>query len=64
MALEDTTTVDLEKHIPVHMAYFTAWQDDSGKMHFREDIYKQDERLIKAMNDVSIASSRNQVAIR
>jgi len=53
MALQDTTTVDLEKHIPVHMAYFTAWQDDSGNMHFREDIYKQDERLIKAINSLA-----------
>ena len=64
MALQDTTTVDLEKHIPVHMAYFTAWQDDSGKMHFREDIYKQDERLIKAMHNVSSANSHKKLAIR
>jgi len=64
MALEKTTTVNLDKHIPVHMAYFTAWQDESGKMHFREDIYKQDERLIMAMNNASSANSDKKLATR
>ena len=50
MALKETTPVNLDTHIPVHIAYFTAWQDEYGMMHFRKDIYKQDERLTNALN--------------
>lgn len=50
MALTSTTNVHLNTPIPVHIAYFTAWQDEYGMMHFREDIYKQDQRLIQALD--------------
>ncbi len=50
MALTKTTNVNLNTHIPVHIAYFTAWQDEHGLMHFRDDIYKQDQRLIAALD--------------
>lgn len=57
MQTTSTTTIDLDSHIPVHLAYFTAWQDENGKTHFREDIYKQDKRLDKALR----AQSRKDV---
>lgn len=57
MEATTTTKVDLETHIPVHLAYFTAWQDENGRTHFREDIYKQDQRLDKALR----AQSRKDV---
>ncbi len=50
MALTTTTQVKLDTHIPVHLAYFTAWQDEYGMMHFRKDIYKQDTRLNDALD--------------
>lgn len=37
--------VSLKERIPVFIAYFTSWVDASGKLHFREDIYKHDEKL-------------------
>ena len=49
MAATSTTRVDLDNKIPVHLAYFTAWQDDKGQMQFREDIYGQDKLLIEAL---------------
>lgn len=49
MALEETTRVNMNDPIPVHLAYFTAWLGDDGVMNFREDIYRQDQRLIKAL---------------
>ena len=62
MGLEETTRVHLDDPVPVHLAYFTAWQDDKGVMHFREDIYRQDERLIKALQSlekpVALAAGR------
>jgi len=51
MAATRTKRVDLNNEIPVHLAYFTAWQDDKGQMHFREDIYGQDKLLIEALEN-------------
>lgn len=56
MALTETTRVDLKSHIPTHLVYFSAWQDKQGVMHFREDIYGQDKRLVKALKDQSQAN--------
>ena len=38
--------VTLKKSYPVFIAYFTSWVDGDGKINFRNDIYKKDERLI------------------
>jgi murein L,D-transpeptidase YcbB/YkuD len=35
--------VRLTKPIPVHIAYFTAWVDDNGGLHFQPDIYGYDK---------------------
>jgi L,D-transpeptidase YcbB len=40
--------VNLTKTIPVYIVYFTAWVDDKGVIHFRDDIYKHDQKLSKA----------------
>lgn len=61
IAKTDTTWVNLKTHIPVHMAYFSAWQDENGIMHFRNDIYQQDSLLIKAMEDQQ--QSDNRIAL-
>ncbi|RYZ19021.1 MAG: hypothetical protein EOO16_20995, partial [Chitinophagaceae bacterium] len=34
--------VDLPNKIPVSLTYLTAWVDDAGLLHFREDIYGLD----------------------
>ena len=38
--------VTLKKTVPVSIVYFTAWADEKGRIHFRDDIYNRDERLI------------------
>ncbi len=53
MNLEETTRVNLDEPVPVHLAYFTAWMDGDGVMQFREDIYHQDERLINALQSLN-----------
>jgi murein L,D-transpeptidase YcbB/YkuD len=35
--------VRLKQTIPVHMAYFTAWVDENGGLHFQPDIYGYDK---------------------
>lgn len=39
--------IALKSPIPVHLVYFTSWIDDTGKTHFREDLYGRDQRLYK-----------------
>jgi murein L,D-transpeptidase YcbB/YkuD len=41
--------IDLQKHIPVHITYQTAFVDDAGKLELRKDIYGRDARLIAIM---------------
>ena len=36
------TTILLKKHYDVHIEYRTAWVDDQGALHLREDIYGHD----------------------
>ena len=35
------------KSIPVFIGYFTYWLDRQGKLNFRNDVYKRDNRLAK-----------------
>ena len=39
--------VTLKKSVPVFIGYFTAWVDRQGKLNFRNDVYKRDNRLAK-----------------
>ncbi|AXS41848.1 L,D-transpeptidase family protein [Breoghania sp. L-A4] len=41
--------VNLTRHIPVHITYFTAWVDDAGVLQRRSDIYGHHQKLIKAL---------------
>jgi murein L,D-transpeptidase YcbB/YkuD len=47
----------LKSHIPVHLNYFTAWPDASGKIAFYKDIYNRDARLEKALNTIAVAAN-------
>ena len=37
--------VKLKEVLPVYLVYFTAWADDNGQIHFRDDIYGHDKTL-------------------
>jgi len=39
------TFVKLKNKTPVFIVYFTAWVDREGKLNFREDVYKHDEKM-------------------
>ena len=45
----ETTRVNLEKPLPVHLVYETAWLGEDGTIHFRPDIYGRDKRLYNAI---------------
>jgi murein L,D-transpeptidase YcbB/YkuD len=43
------TFVKLKKKVPVFIAYFTAWVDREGRLHFADDIYGHDENMRKLL---------------
>lgn len=49
-------SVVLSHKIPVHITYFTAWPDSSGKMSYFNDVYERDEAMEKAL--AVLASAR------
>ena len=42
--------VQLPVQIPVHVAYFTAWPNDAGKVEYFADVYGRDSYLRKAID--------------
>lgn len=44
-----TKTVKLDKPLTVYLMYMTAWADDDGTVHFRDDLYGHDGRLKAAL---------------
>ncbi|WP_254442488.1 L,D-transpeptidase family protein [Ruegeria arenilitoris] len=44
-----TTRVNLPKPMPVLLTYWTAWVED-GVVHFREDPYERDARILAALD--------------
>ena len=41
--------VPLSEPLPVYIVYFTAWVDEERRVHFRDDVYGQDEKLAAAL---------------
>ena len=41
--------VKLKQKLPVHITYFTAWPDSSGKMNYFNDVYERDAAMDKAL---------------
>ena len=58
--------IRVPKKIPVHIAYFTAWPDDSGKMHYYDDVYGRDRLLKTALrkHDAAYRRLTMQVGLR
>ena len=45
----DTTTISLQRKIPVYFLYWTAVPGPKGEMNYHSDVYGRDRRLIAAM---------------
>ena len=48
-------TVRLKQKIPVHLTYFTAWPDATGKIRYFDDIYARDKAMEDARSTVAVA---------
>jgi murein L,D-transpeptidase YcbB/YkuD len=42
-------TYNLKTKIPVYIGYFTSWVDREGEVHFYDDIYGHDARLLETL---------------
>ena len=49
-------TVRLKAKVPVHLAYFTAWPDSSGKINYYNDLYGRDATMEKALSALTVAT--------
>ena len=45
----DTTRIQTGREIGVRLLYWTAFVDGQGRVAFREDIYKRDQKLAEAL---------------
>lgn len=54
VASEQETTVVLEKPLPVHLVYFTAYPDAKGRIGYRRDIYGRDAALWEALQAAGV----------
>ncbi len=48
----------LSRKIPVHLAYFTVWPDESGKLRFYNDVYGRDRLLDTALRKTARARAQ------
>jgi L,D-transpeptidase YcbB len=51
----ENQAVKLSRKLPVHLAYFTAWPDESGRIIMYPDIYGRDAQLEKALGEGAVA---------
>lgn len=52
-------SVVLKQKLPVHITYFTAWPDSTGKMNYFNDVYERDETMEKALAVLASAREAN-----
>ncbi|MEQ8896759.1 MAG: L,D-transpeptidase family protein [Roseovarius sp.] len=50
------TQVDLDKEIPVHIIYRTAFTNAKGEPQYRQDVYGRDARIWAAMKNAGVSS--------
>lgn len=48
-------TNKVTRETAVHLAYFTAWPEDDGRIVFYDDVYGRDERMERAFTTVAVA---------
>ncbi len=57
-------TLPLSQPLPTYLVYWTAWVDDRGVMHFRDDIYGRDRVMAEALQAIDAAHDVAGIAAR
>ena len=42
-------SVKLKTPVPVIITYYTTWVDKTGVLHFADDIYQHEKKMVKRM---------------
>lgn len=50
------TRVFLDDPVPVHLVYRTAFTSATGRLNYRNDVYRRDERLYAALRQAGVAT--------
>ena len=56
----ETKTLQLTRPVKLFTTYWTAWQDEDGTLHFRDDIYRRDTQDLVSLNDEIINAIRDR----
>ncbi|WP_432626023.1 L,D-transpeptidase family protein [Albidovulum sp.] len=48
------STLPLDRPVPVHIVYFTAWPSAKGTIEYRRDVYGRDAKIFGAMRDAGV----------
>ena len=51
--------VKIKQAVPVLITYYTSWVDDQGLLHFADDIYGHDKKVIAKMFKSNLTSAKN-----
>jgi murein L,D-transpeptidase YcbB/YkuD len=54
LATGKETPVELERALPVHLVYFTAYPDAKGRIAWRRDVYGRDAALFQALSAAGV----------
>lgn len=57
MAATSESTVRVTEPLPIHILYWTVWAGDDGRINFRNDIYRRDEPLERALEEPAPSAS-------
>jgi murein L,D-transpeptidase YcbB/YkuD len=49
------TTVKLDKKVPVHLIYRTAYIGPKGEVQYRRDVYNRDAKIWDALQKAGVA---------
>lgn len=58
MAGSKPYSVRLERPVPVHILYRTAWVDAQGRLQFRNDVYQRDAKLQAALQGQPVSADQ------
>jgi murein L,D-transpeptidase YcbB/YkuD len=53
----ESFSVPIPRKTKVHITYFTAWPDETGKVQFYPDIYERDKTMLEALETKSKAQA-------
>jgi murein L,D-transpeptidase YcbB/YkuD len=58
IARGENRSVQVAGDIPVYLAYFTAWPDAQGSVHYYKDVYRRDAHLAQAIERTKDARTK------